>query len=155
MFTWSVFSATHVQASVGRNVSLCLSPSADVVQPQVDSLVATVIHDLCTQREDQCVLVYGSKVSHKSLVFNTVVSSLVSATLRIPQDNHSSLRLLEGSKLLSLLTDSGGDTECVIATAMCVESTTTELCGGHFSCLLLNTSVLNKLQVPIDWIHVM
>lgn len=137
----------YFQASVGRNVSLYLS--ADVVQPQVDSLVTTVIHDLCTQREDQCVLMYGSKVSGKSLVFNIVVSSLISQLL---QDNIYSIRLLEGNKLLSLLTACEGDTECIMATSMYVAPTKMELCGGHFSCLLLNTVTLDKLQVTATFL---
>ena len=53
-------------------------------------------------------------------------------------------------QLLSLLTNCDGVLECVLATSLFVNPATRKSTGAHFSCMLLNTTNLQKFKVLVQ-----
>lgn len=105
-------------------------------------LATTILHDLCSGNDDQCLLLYGSKSAHKITVFQSVAASLLSQA-----SSHNTEPLLAALQLLSLLTTRGGLAEGTLVMSLFVDTVNMKSLGGHFSSILLNTADLNSFEV--------
>lgn len=130
------------EAHIGKNVSLYLTPTAHTLPIQANRLATTILHDLKQLEDDQCLLLYGSQALYKATIFQSVLASLLSQTT-----SKLTARFMTAVQLLSLLTSRGGVPECVLTTSLYIDPLTMTTTGGHFSCMLLNTTALCDFEV--------
>jgi len=135
------------QASIGHSVSVHLSPNKRSIPTQANKLASTILHNLSTQQDDQCLLVYGSS-RHKAAIYKSILGSLFAQAKSSLSDS-----LLRAVQLISLLTTNAQAFECLLATSVYIDTVIMEITGAHFSCMLLNTTSLEHFEVCFRKIH--